>query len=326
MSRAQLESRGTSSRQIARHVERGRLQQLDHGWYVDGETWREWSIERRHLARVVAARRRQTSTDAVFSHCSAAVLWALPLARVDPRKVHVSGAGTNGHVMSSSSALARHQVEVAGADRAAVDGIPCTGIHRTVADVIRTSPMETGLSLLDAALRRVAWDEVAHRYDEDAAAEFCAGVAARLPAGARGVRRARAVLSLGDGRAQLPGESISRLYLSQLGFAAPRLQVPVDGPRGRVYYVDFGLDDVDAWGEFDGRDKYLDPGLRRGVDLDETLLAEKAREDWIRGTTGRRLVRWEGRHISSAAVLGEHLAAFHLRPPSVLRVGSASPW
>ncbi|RZI81742.1 MAG: hypothetical protein EOO67_18435, partial [Microbacterium sp.] len=149
-SRAQLEALGSSSRQIARHVERGRLQQLDHGWYVDGETWREWSIERRHLARVLAARRRQRSSDTVFSHCSAAVLWGLPLARVDPQKVHASGAGTSGHVMSSTSALARHQVEVAEADRAIVDGVACTGIHRTVADMLRASAAETGLSLLDA--------------------------------------------------------------------------------------------------------------------------------------------------------------------------------
>lgn len=32
-----------------------------------------------------------------------------------------------------------------------------------------------------------------------------------------------------DGRAQLPGESVSRLYLDDLGFARPRLQVPFDG-------------------------------------------------------------------------------------------------
>ncbi|RZI95026.1 MAG: hypothetical protein EOO67_03425 [Microbacterium sp.] len=120
---------------------------------------------------------------------------------------------------------------------------------------------------------------------------------------------------MGDGRAQLPGESISRLYLMQLGFAAPRLQVPVVGPAGHHYYVDFGLDDVGVWGEFDGRDKYLDPVMRGGVDLEEVLLQEKAREDWIRGTIGRRVVRWDGRHIASASTLARRLAAFHVEPP-----------
>ena len=315
VSRDQLEARGTSSRMIARHVARGRLHRLDRGCYVDGATWSSWRPESRHLLRVIAARQRQTSADVVFSHCSAAVLWGLPLARLDPAKVHVSGARTNGHVDSTASGVARHQVDVPESERTVVDGIPCTSLARTVADMLRVVAAETSLSILDAALRRTAWDDTAHRYDDQAAAALTAEIAALLPPGGRGVRRARAVLDWGDGRAQLPGESISRLYLRWLGFAAPRLQVPVEGPAGTWYNVDFGMDDAGVWGEFDGRSKYVDPELRGGnVDLEEVLLAEKSREDWIRGTTGRRLVRWGSQHIADPAALSRRLAAFHIHP------------
>lgn len=314
-SRSQLEQSGTTSRAITQHVRRGRLHRVDHAWYVDGASWREWSGEDRHLVRVIAAHRRRGTSDCVFSHHSAAVLWHLPLARVEPARVHVSGATTNGHVQHGGPALARHEVVVAEDAVVERDGIRCTSLERTVADLLRCSAEETGIAALDAALRAIAWDDERRRYDEDRAAQFLADVAGRLPFGGRGVRRARSILAIGDGRAQLPGESISRLYLLRLGFARPRLQVPIPGPDGRSFYVDFGLDDAGVWGEFDGRAKYEDPALRRaGWEPREVLWAEKQREDWIRGATGRRLVRWSGSDIRDAEALGARLAAFRVSP------------
>jgi hypothetical protein len=181
--------------------------------------------------------------------------------------------------------------------------------------VLRVATEETGIALMDAALRRVAWVDRGARYNVVEAERFVRQVTARLPRGGRGVRRARHVLTLGDGRAQLPGESISRLYLLRLGFASPRLQVAVPAPHGRRYFVDFGLDDADVWGEFDGRAKYVDAGLRAGgVDIESVVLAEKEREDWIRGTTGRRIVRWSTPHIVDESALRTRLAAFGVRP------------
>lgn len=318
-SRAQLEQAGVPARTIAAHVRHDRLHRVDRGWYVDGASWREWSSEDRHLIRVIAAQRRRADGEGggVFSHASAAVLWGLPLARCEPERVHVSGAATNGHVRAGEPAVARHEVVVAEDDTAAVGGIRCTSLARTVADVLRSSSEETGISLLDAALRAVAGGGGAGRYDETAAEALRGEVARRLRPGARGVRRARALLAIGDGRAHLPGESISRLYLLRIGFAPPRLQVPIDGPRGTRYFADFGLDDAGVWGEFDGRAKYLDPTVRgTDVGVEAALLAEKDREDWIRGTTGRRLVRWNGQDIRDAGTLRARLAAFRVFPRS----------
>ena len=79
----------------------------------------------------------------------------------------------------------------------------------------------------------------------------------------------------------------------------PQLQVPVAGPTGQTYFVDFGLAEVRAFGEFDGKDKYLDVALRRGAPLEQVLLEEKRREDWIRGTTQWRFARWEDEHSAT---------------------------
>lgn len=286
---------------------------------MDGATWREWTSEDRHRIRVIAAQRRRGEGlgGGVFSHVSAAVLWGLPLARCEPERVHVSGAATNGHVRAGEPAVARHEVAVAEHEVAVVEGMRCTSLPRTIADVLRSSSEETGISLLDAALRAAAGGDGFGRYDEAAAEELREEVARHLHPGARGVRRARAILEIGDGRAHLPGESISRLYLRHIGFAPPRLQVPIDGPRGTRYFADFGLDDAGVWGEFDGRAKYVDATVRGAdVDVQTVLLAEKEREDWIRGTTGRRVVRWGGQDIRDAGTLRVRLAAFQVFPRS----------
>lgn len=133
--------------------------------------------------------------------------------------------------------------------------------------------------------------------------------------GARGIRQARRVIAFAQPAAQLPGESISRLYLSQLGFAAPRLHVRVPGPAGRDYEMDFAFDALRTFGEFDGVRKYSDPLYLRGRTPEQALLDEKRREDWVRGTTQWRIVRWEMSHLSSARTLESRLARFGIAPP-----------
>lgn len=316
-SRAQIEAAGLSTREITARVRAGTLVRIDQGWYADATAWRDSYTEGRHLMRVVAADARRTGgSDLVYSHTAAAVIWRLPLFRIEPQRVHLSGRSASGHVLASTPTVARHEVAVPAADTVEREGLRCTSLPRTVADLLRGTSEETGLALADAAVRLRAYDERTGLYDEAAAEALRAQVAARLPRGGRGVRQARRILGLADGRAASPGESVSRLYLLDLGFAVPRLQVAIPGPAGRTYYVDFGLDDADAWGEYDGEGKYLDPRLRgAGVDAAQVVLEEKMREDWIRGTTHRRFPRWGKAHTVSAAALGARLAAFSVHPP-----------
>lgn len=71
--------------------------------------------------------------------------------------------------------------------------------------------------------------------------------------------------------------------------------------------------EADAWGEYDGEGKYLDEDLRDG-ELEAVRLQEKQREDWIRGTTQRKMARWAKAHIITAAALERRLALFHIHP------------
>lgn len=128
----------------------------------------------------------------------------------------------------------------------------------------------------------------------------------------RGIVQARRIVSLADGRAQLPLESVTRYRLHQLGFGRPRLQVPVDGPRGGRFWMDIAVDQSRTFVECDGRDKYLDDEYRGGRTAESVVLDEKIREDWVRGTTGWRVIWVSSEHVASLAAADVHFRAFRL--------------
>ena len=311
----QLEDEGVSWRRRAERVRDGALIRVHHGWYADAATWASSYTEGRHLRRVLAVARSMRSDHGVFSHESAAVLWGLPLYRHEP--VRVQTTLRPGVQVRSTPTVYRHRDRVSSDDIVVRGDIAHTGLARTVIDIARVASSETAIAAADAAFRLIAWDAGTRTYDDAAAAEFRDELDRRLVAmvGRRGIRHARWIVEHADGRAQLPGESVSRMLLLSLGFTALRLQVPVAGPRGHDYFVDFGLDDVPAWGEFDGRGKYVDPELTAGRDPLRVLTEEKEREDWIRATTGRGVARWGSEHIGSSASLARRLAVYGIRPP-----------
>jgi hypothetical protein len=311
-----LQRDGLSARRIRAAVGSGELIAVHPGRFVESSVWNGAFEEDRHLLRVVGAMSATRGGSAVASHVSAAVLHRLPLFRHPATSPHFSGEHMDGRVRGPAP-VCHHDVRVPLEDRVERQGIACTSLERTVFDVIRTVGRETALACADAALRQIAWRGSARQYDPDAADEWRSSLLERVARSgrARGVRQARWVAAFADGRAQLPGESLSRLYFNDLGFAPPLLQVPFPGPRGTDYLIDFGLEDVKAWGEFDGLGKYFDAEL--GGDPAggrDTLLREKEREDWIRGTSGRPVIRWGMRHLTSSTTFRQRLARFHIHP------------
>jgi hypothetical protein len=317
LTRGDILTNGTTERQLRRLIAGGELVRLRPGYFVLATHWKALFAEDRHLLQVLAADAARRDGEVVFALASAAVLHRLPLFRIAPEHVHVMGPRTDA-VARPKAGLAHHCVALTENDMVTLDGAPCTSLSRTVFDLTRTLSREAAVALADAAFRQVGWDAEARRFDSVAAEAFRGQLIDRisLSPGARGIRQARWIAEFADGRAQLPGESVSRLHLVDLGFAVPRLQVPFPGPKGEPWAIDFGLDDVGAWGEFDGVGKYTDPSMLQGRSSQDAVLAEKFREDWIRGRSQRKFGRWGNPHIASARTLGERLAAFHIYPPS----------
>lgn len=304
---------GIGRAEIARRCERGELLKLHAGRWVDAEAFDALYPEHRHLMRIAAVLDLGRGSRAVFSHVSAAVLHQLPVPRHPLDKVHRSGPTLRGSAIAPGL-LATHDVEVADDDVCLIEGIPTTSLARTVLDIARSCRAETALSVADAALHRVA--ACRRAYDTEAAERFRQDLHARLLglAGGRGVVAARRIVALADGRADRPGESITRLYLTRLGFSDFRLQVPVPGPHGTDYACDIGVEDIPALIEFDGVAKYVDPEMTAGRSAREIVTAEKEREDWIRAVTGRPLVHVMWPDIASPASLAALLRRHSIRP------------
>lgn len=312
-SRSQLLAAGYRPRDVRRGLESGSIRRLQRNRYVEGEVWRGLWPESQHRLEAAAAVAEMGGGAGVLSHVSAAVAWGLPLYRLRPAAVHMTMP--TGSRASGRTRLVRHADALADHDVTDIAGVRCTTLERTVFDVCRTVGLEAAISAADAALRHVA---VAGRsYDADVVAKWRERMLDRVAAapGRRGVRQAGEAARLADGRAELPGESVTRLRLVQLGFVDIHPQVRVAGPGTSQYFVDLGVDDVRSFVEFDGASKYQDEALRAGKTLEEVLLAEKRREDWIRGTTQRRFVRVEDAHIGDLSTFAARLAAFGIQPP-----------
>lgn len=313
LTREQLQRNRWLDRDIARALDDGSLRRLQRNRYVLDADWRDLWPESRHRIQVAAAFGEMRDGGAVASYESAAVLWDLPLYRHVPTAVHLT-IPERRHVPSRAG-LRRHADALPPHDVAERGGIRTTSLDRTVFDLARMLPFEAAVAAADAGLRRVALVE--RSYDEMAAEHWRERMRARAAkaVGARGVRQATEVIRLADGRAESPPESVGRVQLNRLGFERLRLQVPVPGPDGQEYRVDIEIEDERVFLEIDGMTKYQDAAMRAGRSLDQVLLDEKRREDWIRGTTQRRLIRVEEAHLATVDRLAARLAAFGIRVP-----------
>ncbi|MFT3797111.1 hypothetical protein [Microbacterium sp.] len=302
--RAALLDAGHSGRAIAAAVAGRELHRVRRGWYVAREEWDALWSEARHLAHVLAVNEDAAGTRPVFALASAAVLHGLPLYRVQPRRVHLIGAPG---ARRSIDDVYRHEADLDPDDVVEVDGMRCTSLARTVHDLARLASPEVAIAALDAAVGRIGGDP--RRFDDDAAEAWRAELHGRARPRMRGIRRATALLDIADGRAQLPLEAVTTLQLWRLGFARPQLQVPVPGPNGRVFWMDIEIPGVGFY-ECDGLGKYVEPAMLAGRTSGQVVLDEKSREDWVRGVTGRRVLRGGSADSISSAALAARLRSF----------------
>lgn len=311
LTRDDLARDGWQRERIGRAVAVGEVHRIRRGWYLrDEERGKLWP-DARHLARVVAVREDAAGSGPVFSGVSAAAVLGLQLYRVRTDRVHTVHPGEQ---RRSAPDVVRHRAIVDDADVVEVAGILCTSPERTVYDLARLASPEVAIACADSALARIGGDP--RSYDHAAADRWLDRMRERFAAPrARGIRQARQILEIVDGRSQLALESMTKLQLHRLGFRRLGLQVRVPAPVTGSYWMDIHLEDASVFYECDGEGKYRDEALRAGLSLEEVLLAEKRREDWVRGTTGMRVLRGCSADAATPEALAARLWSFGIVPP-----------
>jgi hypothetical protein len=153
-----------------------------------------------------------------------------------------------------------HEAMLPMTGHATLTGIPCASAARCAMDLARTTRRMDALPVLDAAVRSGACTM------DDLAAE------ASRHSGLKGVRQARELVSIADGRAECRQESQLRLLLIDGGLPAPEPQIWVHDRYGiPLYRLDLGYRDRRVGVEYDGA-SHLDRGRLRH---------DRARLNWL---------------------------------------------
>jgi hypothetical protein len=122
-------------------------------------------------------------------------------------------------------------------------GLRVTTPLRTACDLGRLLHRDSAFAALDAMLSLGLFDNEALR---EATKPF---------RGMRGVRQLRGFVPLVDGRAESPGESITRLrWLDLLTLPPPELQIEVERPGLWSYRLDLGVEELLYAVEYDGEE------------------------------------------------------------------------
>ncbi len=122
-----------------------------------------------------------------------------------------------------------------------LDGVNVTNPARTALDLARRYRLGEAVAAIDALtratdLKMADVELLAERYK-----------------GRRGIRRARAALSLVNGGAESPRETWLRLLLIRAGFPAPQTQIPVYDDYGQLVAVlDMGWENIKLAVEYEG--------------------------------------------------------------------------
>ncbi len=263
---------GFTDRDMYRKLSSGQWERLRRGVYW---TPQEQSLVDRHIT-LIKSMVPAVSPDAVISHWSAAAIHGLPLRTSDLERVSLTNPyGGNGRRTSYTYV---RKALIDADEWVTIDGLRVTSLARTVTDLVRRLPREWGVIVADAALS-MGLDR-----------ELLAEQLVRYPRW-HGLGKGRSVIEFADGRAESPGESLSRVRMAQFGFPRPELQFEVWDGATLIARSDFAWPEYNLIGEFDGAVKYgelLQPG-ETAVDV---VMREKRRDENLR-RMGFWVVHWD---------------------------------
>ena len=285
---------------VYRRHRQGELVQLHRGAYLDSRLWLSLDGGARHRAQALAVA-AHFDEQFVFSHLTASALWQLPTIGSWPSKPHVAGPPGSA---SARATFVRHGGGIPECFET-IGSLRLTTLEATVVDVAATVGFAHAVVVADAAFRRNE-HPVAGLPRSSLSNERLLDELDRVPASHGAVKAAR-VIAFADGRADSPGESMSRVSMHLAGITSPQLQVRMLGASGKAYVVDFWWPEFNVIGEFDGKFKYTDPQYMNGRTAQQVLYDEKLREDDLRAAS-HGFSRWPWATAASPALLRAHLA------------------
>ena len=292
--------------QFFSEVRRGEFIPLQRGVYLPASEWEQLTADERYRSRIHGATAFADSP-LVWSHESAAALWRLPNLHAWPAALHTTVPDAAGG--RSSRSLVRHTVGHPLTVES-IDGLTTTALARTVVDLARSLDFAQAVVFADAALHRTDHHVRGLPATSLTAADLRAELA--LHFAGRGIAKARQVVAFADGRADRPGESISRVNMSFARLTMPQLQAPIIGASGKTWFVDFWWPEYNVIGEFDGKAKYTDPQFLGGRTPAEAVYDEKLREDDLRAAN-HGMTRWPWETATSMPKLRAQLLAAGVR-------------
>ncbi|UJP10305.1 hypothetical protein L2X99_00865 [Microbacterium sp. KUDC0406] len=295
------------ARMLGIPVRTQRYIRIRRGIYAERAAYSTLTPWDRYAARVHAFAR--THPDAVLCLESAAVVHGLPRFR-QTRWIHVlnsarQASGRYGDVAVHASVDAR--------DTELIGGIAVTSLVDTVVDLVRVLPPAQALAVADAAISQTQGGEACLADLRDRG---------ERQSSSRGRARMRLVWGLADGRAESPGESVSRAVILWSGFEQPDLQRQFHYENA-TDRVDFFFASIGGIGESDGWQKYA---LGSPEAAAVKLADEKRREDRLR-RHGHPFARWDLTDAWHVKPVVQALDAIHVprvRPPSPALLATVS--
>ncbi len=185
VARRQLIAAGLTKRVIDAALAAGRLHLLHRGVYAVGHA--VLTRQARWMAAVLACGDR-----AVLSHADAAAL--LGLRPSTAARIHVTVPSTAGRLRAGVLVVHRSSTLTTD-DTTLVDGIPVTGVGRTLIDLAEVvAPRSLERAMEEAEVLRVDWAQVVAALDRHPGRRGAARVRARLAAGTLGTTLTRSEL------------------------------------------------------------------------------------------------------------------------------------
>ena len=305
--RSELLAAGVTNDEIRTALRSGSWQTLHRGTYGDAASIAPLHADTKYelRSRAIAAR----SPHLVLSHISAASVLQLPIQGIALDEVHLTRIGKGGG--RSGPGRIVHSAHLQPREILSGNGFQVTDVARTLIDVACSAPFATTTIAADNALNRRLLTP----------ADLAAALARTQHR--RGAAAGRRALLFADGRSESVGETRTRLVMHQFGLPAPTLQVRLYAQDGTFLgRVDMGYPELGVMIEFDGLVKYRKP-LQPGQTATDVVIAEKAREDLIRGL-GYAVVRFVWAELSNPSAMAAKINAAIVRGRSVVDAGGVS--